>query len=245
MIKRRAATPEPVRGKASNDDFDFASHLDLGDDDDGDPAGPSLTDSDAYGGSGDYTFAEGLTYIPPVFIEPPGLDAALDFDDPHQFQTQTPEPPERRRRAPSRSREPLAAPRRFGADEPPDAGPDAGIDFDEPHGFTEPAPASLDDLESALSTLDVDLDHLEVPQATRSPRARRSSTSVPSLPGMPPERAPVTDRATDRPNRTPKRRAQPALRATAAPPKKATPAPRAPTLDDGGVLIDFDDDDES
>ena len=251
VIKRRAATPEPVRGKPVNDDFDFASHLDLGDDDDGHPAAPSLTDSDAYSGAGDYTFAEGLTYIPPVFVEPPGLDAALDFDDPHQFETQTPEPRERRGRAPSRARATLAGTRRYRADEPPDAGPDvgpdvgpdAGIDFDEPHRFAEPAPASLDELESALSTLDVDLDHLEVPQATRSPRARRSSTGVTSLPGMPPERAPVTDR----PNRTPKRRGQagqPGQRATAAPAKKAARPPRAPTLDDGGVLIDFDDDDD-
>ncbi len=260
VIKRRAATPLPVAG---DDDFDFASQLDLGDDDEGVPSEPPMQDPDAFNAPSEYTFVESLEYTPPAFAEPPGLDAALEFDDPHQFTTQTPARPESRVRAPETTRY------------APDAPPADSIDFDEPHGFAEPSQArpqatpTIDDLESALSTLDVDLDHLEVPVARR--RARRASTAVPGLPGMPPERAPsdpptnlpsaqaraVVQRelaqraaAGDRPNRTPKRRGQPNKRGTAAPPVPATKRPtpatpaRAASEDDGGVLVDFDDDDK-
>jgi len=256
VIKRRAATPRPV--VEGDDDFDFASQLDLGDDDEVVPSQPPLPDPDAYDAPSEYTFAERLAYTSPPFAEPPGLDAALEFDDPHQFATQTPAQPASRVRAPSRSRVPETA--RYAPEAPP-------IDFDEPHAFGHPQ-APLDDLESALSTLNVDLDHLEVPGA-RQARVRRASTGIPSLPGMPLERAPADPptnlpsaqaRATvqrdlaqrsaagDRPNRTPKRRGQPNKRGTAAPPtpalKHPTPAPRAASEDDGGVLIDFDDDDK-
>ncbi|HEX7700896.1 MAG TPA: hypothetical protein VF403_09245, partial [Kofleriaceae bacterium] len=131
------------------------------------------------------------------------------------------------------------------------------IDFDEPHAFVGGAgDQSLDSLESALSTLDVDLDHLEVPpqQRTRQPRAQRASDrgSRP-LPGMPPERSPLDPptvkpvgeeprpRTTGR-NVVAKPPAPVAKRPTAAPPiPTKKPTPRAASEDDG-VLIDFDDD---
>lgn len=238
----------PAR-RATDDDFDFAAQLDLGDDDDVvAPGEPPLPDVDAYNATSDYTIAERLAYTPPSFAEPPGLDAALDFDDPHQFATQTPAKPEPRGRANSRSRAPLAQTARYAAADP-SSDP---VDFDEPHRFAEPARGSLDDLENALSTLDVDLDHLAVPDASRAaraPRASRSSTGVPSLPGMPPERDPDPRApAYDRPNRTPKRRGQPSKRGTAAAPtpvaKRPAPAPRAASEGDGGVLIDFDNEDD-
>jgi len=132
------------------------------------------------------------------------------------------------------------------------------LDFDEPHGFLggEQGPPSRpsDDLESALSTLDVDLDHLEMPRAprTRLPRAARASDrgSRP-LPGMPPERDPG-DPPTAKPTRT-RQPSTPPARVTAkrqsvAPPVPAAakrPAiPRAASEDDGGVLIDFDDEED-
>jgi hypothetical protein len=121
------------------------------------------------------------------------------------------------------------------------------VEFDEQHGFGKRAyelaesdesdNASLDraleqdpveDLDNALSTLDVDLDHLSVP-----PEHRRSAQARP-LPGMPPARAArVSDAATVRPQ--PKQTTQPL-------PRQA-PRVRRPDSDDG-VIIDFDDDDE-
>ncbi len=120
------------------------------------------------------------------------------------------------------------------------------VEFDEQHGFgkrgyelaesDDSDNASLDraleqdpveDLDNALSTLDVDLDHLSVPPAQRRVQAR-------PLPGMPPARAGrVSDATSGRPQ--PKQTTQPL-------PRQA-PRVRRPDTDDG-VIIDFDDDDE-
>ncbi|HEX4456210.1 MAG TPA: hypothetical protein VH143_35355 [Kofleriaceae bacterium] len=120
------------------------------------------------------------------------------------------------------------------------------VEFDEQHGFgkrgyeladsDESDDASLDraleqdpveDLDNALSTLDVDLDRLSVPPEQRRVQAR-------PLPGMPPARAGrVSDATTGRPQ--PKQTTQPL-------PRQA-PRVRRPDSDDG-VIIDFDDDDE-
>jgi hypothetical protein len=230
------------RKRPEDEDFDFASQLDLGDD--SGTKHPPAPYADGYDMPSEYTLAERLPNRAPSFAEmpiipeTPGLDEALEFDEPHQFATQTPAPPTPR----------STVARAYADAQPEDRPSDGAIDFDEPHGF-----APRDDLESALSTLDVDLDHLEVPrpQRTRLPRARRASDrgSRP-LPGMPPERAPgdpPTGRSTARPTRQP---SAPPARVTAkrqsvAPPvptaAKRPTAPRAASEDDG-VLIDFDDD---
>ncbi|HEY0253324.1 MAG TPA: hypothetical protein VGC41_17440, partial [Kofleriaceae bacterium] len=152
--------------------------------------------------------------------ETPNPDS-IDFDEPHQFQTHTPAQPAR-----------YAAP-----------GPDS-VDFDEPHAFA--GADTNDDLESALSTLDVDLDRLADPpgHARAKPRASRP------LPGMPPERL---DPPTVRPTGD-DLRAKPVARnvtpraGVKSPSKAPAPPTKRPTRelpdddDDGGVLIDFDDD---
>ncbi|HEY1817635.1 MAG TPA: hypothetical protein VGG74_35085 [Kofleriaceae bacterium] len=97
----------------------------------------------------------------------------------------------------------------------------------------------VEDLDNALSTLDVDLDKLEVPQPDR----RRPAPRARPLPGMPPMRptpTPPPEPITTRPGR--------ALRvsdATNKPAKQPTqPLPRRRPDTDDGVIIDFDDDDE-
>jgi hypothetical protein len=98
----------------------------------------------------------------------------------------------------------------------------------------------VEDLDNALSTLDVDLDKLEVPQPDR----RRPAPRARPLPGMPPMRptpTPPPEPITVRPGR--------AVRvsdATAKPAKQGTqPLPRSRRAEtDDGVLIDFEDDDE-
>jgi hypothetical protein len=111
------------------------------------------------------------------------------------------------------------------------------VEFDEQHGFgkrayelAESDNDSLDraleqdpveDLDNALSTLDVDLDRLSVP-----PEQRRGAQARP-LPGMPPARA---GRVSD-------------VKQTTQPLPRQTPRVRRPDSDDG-VIIDFDDDDE-
>ncbi|MEO8844487.1 MAG: hypothetical protein ABI591_21040 [Kofleriaceae bacterium] len=242
-VPRRAATPE-------DEEFDFAAQLDLDDESGTRPPAPY---SGGYDIPSEYTFAEKLPTREPSFAEQefpetPGLDEALEFDEPHQFATNTPAPPVPRSPAGTRQRPPshqrMAS--RARSEDP--------LDFDDPHSFSGGgAEQSLDSLESALSTLDVDLDHLEVPppQRTRQPRAERASDrgSRP-LPGMPPERSPldpptVVPAADDRRSRPTGRNvvAKPAAkRPTAAPPVPANkPIPRAASEDDG-VLIDFDDD---
>ncbi|HET9989485.1 MAG TPA: hypothetical protein VFQ65_13230, partial [Kofleriaceae bacterium] len=236
------AAPHP-RKRPEDEDFDFAAQLDLGDD--SGTRHPPAPYSDGYDMPSEYTLAERLPNRAPSFAESPvipetpGLDEALEFDEPHQFATQTPAPPT-----------PRSVSRAHASSQPERPSEDS-IDFDEPHGFVG---GEHGDLESALSTLDVDLDHLEVPRAqrTRLPRARRASDrgSRP-LPGMPPERAagdPPTGRTTPRPTRQP---SAPPARVTAkrqsvAPPVPTTPkrpaVPRAASEDDDGVLIDFDDD---
>jgi hypothetical protein len=249
-------TPQP-RKRPDDEDFDFASQLDLGDD--SGTRHPPAPSPDGYDIPSEYTLAERLPHRPPSFAETPiipdtpGLDEALEFDEPHQFATQTPAPPT--------PRSPGRGSRAYSGSQPTRSPSEDSVDFDEPHGFvggergdrSEPDPR--DDLESALSTLDVDLDHLEVPRAqrTRLPRAKRASDrgSRP-LPGMPPERAPgdpPTGRTAPRPARqstAPPARVT-AKRQSAAPPLPAAPTrpavPRAASEDDGGVLIDFDDDD--
>jgi len=237
-----AAAVQP-RKRPEDEDFDFASHLDLGDD--SGTRHPPAPYADGYDVPSEYTLAERLPNRAPSFAETPlvpetpGLDEALEFDEPHQFATQTPAPPTPR----------SVVSRAYASSQP--APPEDSVDFDEPHGFVAGEPT--DDLESALSTLDVDLDHLEVPRAqrTRLPRARRASDrgSRP-LPGMPPERAPG-DPPTGRTPRPARQPSAPPARVTAkrqsvAPPVPATPkrpaVPRAASEDDGGVLIDFDDD---
>ncbi|HEY3806218.1 MAG TPA: hypothetical protein VGL61_26625 [Kofleriaceae bacterium] len=97
----------------------------------------------------------------------------------------------------------------------------------------------VEDLDNALSTLDVDLDKLEVPQPDR----RRPAPRARPLPGMPPMRptpTPPPEPITTRPGR--------ALRvsdATGKPAKQTTqPLPRRRPDTDDGVIIDFDDDDD-
>ena len=297
-LARQAAKPA-----STDEDFDFASHLDLGDE--SGVQHPPAPDPNGYDIPSEYTFAEQLPTRAPsyaegqIFPEPPGLDEALEFDEPHQFATQTPAPPTprpasrgagaySRQRSPSKPQR--AQPANFEARED-------SVDFDEPHGFVDrsgrgnypddhggrdgrdisgysapldpsrldaeltppPAGEPADDLESALSTLDVDLDHLEVPLQHRSrrPRAERSSDrgSRP-LPGMPPERSPSEPPAASpvaRPVPRPTAHTTPrpaAKRPSAAPPavpvaaKRPTALPPRATSEDDGVIIDFDDDDE-
>ncbi|HEY1552815.1 MAG TPA: hypothetical protein VGG28_33530, partial [Kofleriaceae bacterium] len=111
------------------------------------------------------------------------------------------------------------------------------VEFDEQHGFgkrgyeladsdNESLERALEqdpveDLDNALSTLDVDLDHLSVPpEQRRSPQAR-------PLPGMPPARA---GRVSD-------------VKQSTQPLPRQAPRVRRPDSDDG-VIIDFDDDDD-
>lgn len=252
----------PHRAATSDDEeFDFAAQLDLDDESGTRPPAPY---SGGYDIPSEYTFAEKLQTRAPSFAEQefpetPGLDEALEFDEPHQFATNTPAPPTPRSPPGTRTRPPshqrLAS--RGGSPLQEPSYREDPIDFDEPHGFVGgAADQALDSLESALSTLDVDLDHLEVPpqQRTRQPRAQRASDrgSRP-LPGMPPEHSldpptvkPVGDeprpRTTGR-NVVAKPPAPTAKRPTAAPPiPTKKPMPRAASEDDG-VLIDFDDDD--
>ena len=237
-VPRRAATPE-------DEEFDFAARLDLDDESGSRPPAPYPGDYDI---PSEYTFAEKLPTRAPSFgeqefPETPGLDEALEFDEPHQFATNTPAPPMSRSPAGTRQRPPshqrLAS--RAGSPHQDDRRSEDPIDFDEPHAFVGGArEQSLDSLESALSTLDVDLDHLEVPpqQRTRQPRAQRASDrgSRP-LPGMPPERSPL-DPPTGR-NVV----AKPVTK-TVPTPAPAAPRPTVPRAasEDDGVLIDFDDD---
>jgi len=107
------------------------------------------------------------------------------------------------------------------------------LEFDERHSFgrrgfelAEETPDPIEDLDNALSTLDVDLDRLEVPPADR----RRAPVRARALPGMPPERA---RRVSD---------AQPPQKQSTQPLPRANVRPRRPDSDDG-VIIDFDDDD--
>jgi hypothetical protein len=250
-VPRRAATPE-------EEEFDYASQLDLDDESGQRPPAPY---PGGYDIPSEYTFAEKLPTRPPSFAEQefpdtPGLDEALEFDEPHQFATNTPAPPTPRAPAGTRKRPPSHQRLASRAGSPHhDRKSEDPIDFDEPHGFVGgTGDQSLDSLESALSTLDVDLDHLEVPppQRTRQPRAQRASDrgSRP-LPGMPPERSqldpptvkPVGEeprpRTTGR-NVVAKPPVPAAKRPTVAPPVPTKP-PRAMSEDDG-VLIDFDDD---
>ena len=247
--RTRAPSAAHPRKRPEDEDFDFAAQLDLGDE--SGTRHPPAPYPDGYDMPSEYTLAERLPNRAPSFAEmpiipeTPGLDEALEFDEPHQFATQTPAPPTPR----------STVSRAYANAQPADRPSDGAIDFDEPHGFAgrEQGGEPGDDLENALSTLDVDLDHLEVPRAqrTRLPRAQRASErgSRP-LPGMPPERAPG-DPPTGRTPRTRQPSAPPARvtakRQSVAPPVPAAakrPAvPRAASEDDG-VLIDFDDDDE-
>ncbi|HEY6039788.1 MAG TPA: hypothetical protein VIV58_36155, partial [Kofleriaceae bacterium] len=257
VYTQRGRTPSaaPGRKPPEDEDFDFASQLDLGDESGTrHPPAPYPGDYDI---PSEYTLAERLPNRAPSFAdspvipETPGLDEALEFDEPHQFATQTPAPPTPRSTV-SRAYA-SAQPARMPSEDP--------LDFDEPHGFVGgeqgDAPSRpSDDLESALSTLDVDLDHLEVPRAPRArlPRAARASErgSRP-LPGMPPERDPG-DPPTGKPAPRSTRTRQPstpparvtAKRQSVAPPVPAKRAavPRASSEDDGGVLIDFDDEED-
>jgi len=244
VYSQRGRTPSaaPIRKPPEDEDFDFASQLDLGDD--SGTRHPPAPYPGGYDIPSEYTLAERLPNRAPSFAETPiipetpGLDEALEFDEPHQFATQTPAPP---------------SPRAYAASQPARMPSEDPLDFDEPHGFAggEPPSRPSEDLESALSTLDVDLDHLEVPRAQRSrlPRAARASErgSRP-LPGMPPEREssdPAIQKPRTRQPSTPPARVT-AKRQSVAPPLPAAakrPAPRAASEDDDGVLIDFDDDD--
>jgi hypothetical protein len=110
------------------------------------------------------------------------------------------------------------------------------VEFDERHDFgrrgfelAADAPDPAQELDNALSTLDVDLNRLEAPLDDR----RRSPPRARQLPGMPPERSRRISEL-----RPPAKQAPP--------PKQSTqPLPRPtqrPETDDG-VIIDFDDDD--
>ncbi len=107
------------------------------------------------------------------------------------------------------------------------------LEFDERHDFgrrgfelAADAPDPVEELDNALSTLDVDLNKLEVPQAER----RRPMPRARALPGMPPARA---SRVSDEP---------PVKQSTQPLPRMPARARRAET--DDGVIIDFEDDDE-
>ena len=238
-------------------DYDFAAALDLDDDvPQSDPPvnaigayerNPSYDDSQ----SSSYTFAENFPNAAnagATFDDPRGLGDGEDFDEPHQFSVNTPE----------------HNPQQFGA--APRSYSSAGVNddnFDEPHGFvgdnepfevpSQPSvlrsaperarsrPDEDYDLENALSTLDVDLDALEIPREQRpqaQPQPARAGSKSRPLPGMPPERA-------EKPTVRPGSRAS----ARAASPRPSHPQPRPKRLkrsvtEDEGVLIDFDDDDE-
>lgn len=201
------ALPAAAYPERPSSEFDFAANLDL--DDDSLPPGPPMPYPAGYEQPSEYTFAEKLPVRAPSFAEvphTPGLDEALEFDEPHQFQSHTPAQPEPRRRS---SRYPTPNPE--------------SIDFDEPHAFARQD--ENDDLESALSTLDVDLDHLEIPPEKRR-RATRERESRP-LPGMPPARAQIDP---------------PTVRPTGEDLQRIARKPAVKDDDDDGVLIDFDDD---
>ena len=102
-------------------------------------------------------------------------------------------------------------------------------------------PEDDDDLEDALSTLDVDLDQLEIP------RDPPSQSHARSLPGMPPERAPGEVegvRQGSQSGRVSLPKDSPRSSSAALNARTTTKPPRAKraVTEDEGVLIDFDDD---
>ena len=155
---------------------------------------------------------------PPLARHP---NAAAAFADPH--------------RASRDSDDDFDEPHNYTQPEDPDY-ENPEVEFDERHDFgrrgfeladdARSDPDPIEDLDNALSTLDVDLDRLEVPPADR----RRAPVRARALPGMPPERA---RRISD---------AQPPQKQSTQPLPRATQRPRRPDSDDG-VIIDFDDDD--
>jgi hypothetical protein len=206
----RRGTPTPS--------YDFANRLDLDDADEFDEAHvhgnapvERRASSAAYAIAARYPSSSGT-------FDDPHRGAPEDFDEPPLY-TQQEDP----------------------------AYEDPEVEFDEQHAFGRrafelaeepeptpvPEPAADLDLENALSTLDVDLDHLEVPHDRRRPVQRARL-----LPGMPPARSSANDVPTVRPGSTqPKQVTQPLPRSRLSRAKRSDEA-------DDGVLIDFEDDDE-
>ncbi len=255
--ERDASDSHEAPAAAPPPEYDFAAQLDFGDDESIPPAAdkspPLLGDYDTgFDTPSSYTIAEEVPQAPSTFDDPQAF-ATVDFDEPHQFSQ------------PDDPRHFGAQPQAYSESNrltPPSE------TFDEPHGFAaserprgrtsvanpprptrDPLPSSPAmlhtepdddfDLEDALSTLDVDLDRLEIPRDPPSQSRARP------LPGMPPERAPV-EVETVRPGGNSSRVPKEAPRSTAATlnAAKTSRPPRAKraVTEDEGVLIDFDDD---
>ena len=206
--------------------------------------------------SSSYTFAESYPPVAPTFDDPQAFAGADDnFDEPHQFaqsddprqfgaQPQSFDGPHR-----LTPTDTFDEPHGFAAHDPRASSPIAPPPYRAAQVPSSPAklhaprersrPEEDYDLEDALSTLDVDLDHLEVPDSPSQSNAR-------PLPGMPPERAPG-EVETVRPGSGSGRVSLPkdSRRSTSAAlnAAKTTKPPRAKraVTEDEGVLIDFDD----
>lgn len=228
------ASGESPAARPSEGSFDFASRLDLGDDDPSREFSPEAErgrEARYAGRTVDARRARsydgGYEDGPPAYADAPQPPAYGDYDAPSSSYTfAEPFSP--------RSTGPYDDPQDpYGESAPaqltPIASPPVGK---QPSMLREP-PADDMDLESALEALDVDLDELGGPAEQGGAR--------PGLPGMPAARAQrepphrISEIETQRPASRPGRVQQPAAAA------KQPKAKRAATEDDG-VLIDFDDD---
>jgi hypothetical protein len=216
---RESGESPPAR--QSEGSFDFASRLDLGDDDSHEArVAAHQYRMDAHRAR---SYDDGYSDGPPAYQDAPQPPAYTDYDAPSSSYTFAETFPPR---APyDDSHDPYAegAPAQL----TPIAGPPIAK---QPSMLREP-PADNADLESALEALDVDLDELG---------GRRDSR--PGLPGIPKQRAQrepperLSETETQRP---PMRQG----RAVSPPSGSKVPKAKRAATEDDGVLIDFDDDD--